>query len=207
MTHHCILQWGHYPLASQLIGLAHDARETVALQYHKSPETTPLAPLPNKRETVKEQDKTIVPGAVVLYEVQCMFHNSEMSQREQTQFRVVSLLRWSILDFQSPLPCCLLPPAVSCHEFPLTKSLGGVVKRPKKTSHYHDTLLLRLLLLLQLLLLLLILPLPMLLLLLQLLLLLLLLLFLQLLLLWLILLFYIFYYYYYYYYCYCCHYL
>lgn len=56
-------------------------------------------------------------------------------EMEQTEFSGVSLLGGSILDFQSPLPCCLLPPAVSRHEFPVLKSLCGVVKRPKP-QHY-----------------------------------------------------------------------
>lgn len=50
---------------------------------------------------------------------------------EQTQRTGVSLLGRSILDLESPLPCCLLPPAVRRHEFPVVKPLSGAVMRPK----------------------------------------------------------------------------
>lgn len=93
MTHHCILQRGHRPSASQLIGLAHDAQGTAALRCHKSPGTTPLASLGNNRETERGRDKRSVPRgldcilAAVLAELQrtvCFITLSCYKVEEQT---------------------------------------------------------------------------------------------------------------------------
>lgn len=62
MTHHCIPQWGQYPSASRPIWPADDARDVAALRCHKSPETTPLAPLWHNRQNERGQDRRSVPG-------------------------------------------------------------------------------------------------------------------------------------------------
>lgn len=146
MTHHCMFQRGHDSSASQPIVPAHDARDTAALRCRKSPGSTPLASLWHKRQKGRHENMRGLPphpARPALYFGCCFQLNFSVcfimlrchQEEEQTEFSAVSLQRGSIQDFQSPLPCCLLPPAVSCHEFPVLKSIGGVVQRPKP-QHY-----------------------------------------------------------------------